>query len=293
MRRLKSYLALLRVSHYVKNFIIFLPAMLTFQLRNPDVLLVNIKGFMIFSLTASIIYILNDIKDLDSDRRHPLKSSRPIASGKISVCQAVIVMIILALSVLVLWWSVNFALEFIAWPAVYFVLNVMYSFHLKNIPLLDVCILSSCYVIRLLYGASISAAQISNWMSVTMMSASFFMGFGKRRNEFLQYGKSMRKSLNGYSEKFLDKSLQITLTSSIIFYSLMCADNNTAVMQSGVNLLWTVPIVTVICLRYLMLVEDDKCDGDPTSIILRDKILTLLCLGYILSVGILLYIPLS
>lgn len=288
---MKKFLALLRVSHYVKNLIIFLPAMLTFQLKDFNVLFNHLKSFAIFSLTASIIYIINDIKDLDSDRRHTLKRLRPLASGQISIRQAEIVIAVLACVIAFLWSSSGFAGKFVIWPLVYFILNVMYSFGLKNVPLLDVAILSACYVIRLWYGAAVSSSYVSNWMSLTMMSASLFMGFGKRRNEFIQHGKETRRSLNGYSEKFLDKSLQISLTSAIVFYALMCADNNTAIMQAGINLLWTVPVVTVICLRYLMLVEGDNCDGDPTSIILHDKILSVLCSVYIVSVGVMLYFP--
>ncbi|MBQ6772857.1 MAG: UbiA prenyltransferase family protein [Synergistaceae bacterium] len=284
-----KFFALIRVKHYIKNLIIFLPPMLTLRLNDINVISANIKAFVIFSLVASIVYIFNDIKDLDSDRKHPLKSSRPLASGAVSIKAAIIVIIILAGVIIFLWERSNFAASYITWPLIYFALNILYSVRLKNIPLLDVIILSSCYVIRLFYGAAVNNSQVSNWVMLTMLSVSLFMGFGKRRNEFIQYGKSTRKSLKGYTTAFLDKSLQITLTSSIIFYSLMCADTNTLIARSGVNLLWTVPIIIIICLRYLMLVEDKECDGDPVSVITRDKALIILCSSYIASVVILLY----
>lgn len=115
------------------------------------------------------------------------------------------------------------------------------------------------------------------------------MGFGKRRNEFIQYGSSARKSLKGYTSEFLDKAMQISLTSAVIFYSLMCADTNTIVARTGVNLLWTVPVIVVVCLRYLMIIEDGRSDGDPVSVIFRDKVLYVLCFGYILAVWVMLY----
>ena len=284
-----KFFALMRVRHYIKNLIIFLPPMLTLRLSDINVIIANIKAFVIFSFTASIVYIFNDIKDLASDRRHPLKSSRPIASGAVSIKAAITVIIILAAMIIFLWESSNFAASYITWPVIYFALNILYSVKLKNIPLVDVVVLSSCYVIRLFYGAAVNNSEVSNWVMLTMLSVSLFMGFGKRRNEFIQYGKSMRKSLKGYSAAFLDKSLQITLTSSIIFYSLMCADTNTVIARSGVNLLWTVPVVIIICLRYLMLVESKECDGDPVSVIMRDKTLIILCSSYIASIIILLY----
>lgn len=284
------YIELIRTKHYVKNLMIFLPAMLTLQLNNINILKANITGFLIFSFTASAIYIINDIKDAESDRRHPLKCKRPIASGAVPVREAYAVIVVLAVMISALWAEAGFRRTYIFWPSVYLAINLAYSMYLKHIPLLDVLALVSCYVIRLVYGAELIGAQISSWMYLTMMSASFFMGFGKRRNEFIQYGTSARKSLKGYSAGFLDKAMQTALTSSVIFYSLMCADSNTAVARAGINLLWTVPVIVVICLRYLMIIEDGKSDGDPVSVILRDKILCLLCFGYILTVGFLLYV---
>ena len=247
-------------------------------------------GFLILSFTASIVYIMNDIKDIDADRQHPLKRRRPLASGRVSLSAAYVTAGVLAGLIVILWGAAGFAAKYIAWPAVYLAVNAAYSLKLKNIPLLDVLALMFCYVLRLIYGSVLAETQISNWMYLTMMSASFFMGFGKRRNEFLQYGTASRKSLRGYTAEFLDKAMQMSLTSSVVFYSLMCADTNTTVAAAGVNLLWTVPIVIIVCLRYLMLIEDGKSDGDPVSVILKDKILNALCFGYILAVLGLLYV---
>ena len=285
-----KYLELMRVKHYVKNLVIFLPAMLTLKLNDIHVLAEHAAGFLILSFTASIVYIMNDIKDIDADRQHPLKRRRPLASGRVSLSAAYVTAGVLAGLIVILWGAAGFAAKYIAWPAVYLAVNAAYSLKLKNIPLLDVLALMFCYVLRLIYGSVLAETQISNWMYLTMMSASFFMGFGKRRNEFLQYGTASRKSLRGYSAEFLDKAMQMSLTSSVVFYSLMCADTNTTVAAAGVNLLWTVPIVIIVCLRYLMLIEDGKSDGDPVSVILKDKILNALCFGYILAVLGLLYV---
>lgn len=284
-----KYIKLMRVNHYVKNLIIFLPAMLTLQLNKPRLVLEHIAGFVIFCLVSSIVYILNDLRDIESDRKHPIKCKRPLASGAVSVRGAKFMICVLGLVIILVWGIVKFRGIYIIWPAVYLAVNMAYSMRLKNIPLVDVLALVFCYIIRLLYGAGLAGARISNWMYLTMMSASFFMGFGKRRNEFIQYGASSRKSLMGYSAGFLDKSMQTALTSSVIFYSLMCADTETDVARAGINLLWTVPLIIVICLRYLMLIENGKSDGDPVSVILSDRVLYVLCAGYIVTVGILLY----
>ena len=286
---MKKYLALMRVKHYIKNLLIFFPALLTLQLRNAAVVWTVAVGFALFCFAASIVYIVNDILDVEADRAHPLKCGRPLASGAVSLCSAWMLVATLAGAELILWGLAGFDVRCILWPAVYLALNIFYSICLKRIPLLDVLILVSDYVLRLWYGAILAGTIVSNWMFLTVMSAAFFMGFGKRRNEFLKYGVSMRESLKGYTEKFLDKAMQITLTSSIVFYSLMCADVNTEVARAGVNMLWTTPFIIVICLRYLMLVEKESSDGDPVSVIMGDRTLILLCFGYIMAVGVSLY----
>ena len=287
---MKKYLALMRVKHYVKNLLIFLPAMLALQLRNARRVWTVAVGFALFCLAASIVYIVNDILDVEADRAHPLKRGRPLASGAVSLHSAWTLAAALGGAGLALWGIAGFNPRCILCPAVYLAVNILYSVCLKKIPLLDVLILVFDYVLRLWYGAVLAGVPVSNWMFLTMMSAAFFMGFGKRRNEFLKYGASMRESLKGYTEKFLDKAMQIAITSAIVFYSLMCADSNTEVARAGVNLLWTTPLIVVICLRYLMLVEKENSDGDPVSVIMGDRALILLCSGYIVAVAAFLYI---
>ena len=282
-------LKLLRISHYIKNILIFFPAVLTFKLKDIPTVKTVALGFFIFCFSSSIVYIINDIKDRNLDKNHPIKCRRPIASGEIPLFEAYIIIALLFSGILALWYVGNFQIFFIILPVIYITLNLLYSYFLKKIPLIDVLALALNYIIRIFYGAALAGSDVSNWMFLTVMSAAFFMGFGKRRNELFKYGVSMRESLKGYTQNFLDKAIQISLTLSILFYSLMCSDSNTGVAIMGVNLVWTTPIIIVICFRYLMLLESEDSDGDPVSVIIGDNILSILCLGYLAAVTAIIY----
>lgn len=284
-----EYLKLMRVKHYIKNLLILLPAILTQQLFDWQVLGKMIMGIIIFSCMSSVIYIINDIRDIDSDRKHPTKCMRPLASGAVSVRAALLLAVFLAAVLAGVWGMSGFQLAYIGIPCLYLAVNIAYSVKLKNYPLVDVFILMLGYVLRLVYGGMISGTGVSAWMFLTITAASFFLGFGKRRNELLMYGDGGRLNLKVYTLEFLDHACQMSMTVTIVFYALSCADTNTAVAGAGVNLLWSVPVVFIICLRYLMILNDGQSDGDPVNVVLRDKWLMILCIFFGVVLMYLLY----
>lgn len=230
---MKDYYKLLRINHYIKNLIIFLPAILSGNFFTEHARS-YIIGFFVFSFASSIIYIINDIRDVDLDRNHPTKCLRPIASGRISLKGAIMTIVLLSvLSVCLVIYSRQEFRIMIDIPAVYIIINLGYSLGLKNIPLLDVVILSAGYLLRLQYGATIVNAGVSKWMFLTMMAASFFMAFGKRRGELMRFGDTKRESLKGYTLEFLDRAVAISLAMTFIFYALMCEDTHSSVAQLG------------------------------------------------------------
>ncbi len=174
-------------------------------------------------------------------------------------------------------------------PAAYIAVNIAYSMGLKDVPILDVSILMAGYVMRVLYGGIITGTGTSGWVFLTMMSFSFFMGFGKRRNELQKYGSGGRKILRHYTQGFLDRGLQLSLSMSVIFYALACNDAGTVPSQSGRSLLWSVPVMFVLCLRYMMLLDSDS-DGDPVSVAFSDRWLRLIAFAYMVLVLLLLYV---
>ena len=184
--KLKEYIRLIRPKHYIKNILLFLPIIFGGSLLQKDRLLHVIGGFVVFSFVSSVVYIINDICDAEKDRHHPTKCTRPIASGKIQKKSAAV----LACFLLVASVAINrFVCEknLYGWLliALYLVLNLGYSFGLKNVVLLDILILVSGYLIRILYGSVITEIPVSSWLYLTVMAFSFYMGLGKRRGEIV------------------------------------------------------------------------------------------------------------
>lgn len=283
-----NYLKLMRPKHYIKNFLIFLPLLFSGKLLNLSNILITLGGVICFSLIASSIYIINDIKDKDKDRKHKTKCNRPIASGKISVKNAIIFMFVLLILVTILVIVMNLSILSIGFLALYFILNLAYSLGLKNIPLIDIIILVSGFVIRVLFGASILSITVSNWLYLTVIAISFYLGLGKRRNEIMKTGSNTRKVLKYYTKEFLDKNMYMFLSMTIIFYSLWTTDVD-IVSKSNNLLIWTVPLVIVICMRYSMNIEGES-DGDPVEVIMHDKVIISLVFLYALSLITILYI---
>ncbi len=279
---MKKYLKLIRTKHYLKNLLIFLPIIFGQQLLNYNMLLLCFLGFMSFNLVASCVYIINDLKDIEKDKKHPIKCKRPLASGEISKKSAIIFLIVLLVLSVLLNGSIYFLTQniFILFgiglEAIYFIMNVLYSFGLKNIPIMDVAVLVIGFVIRVLFGSIICDIRISKWMYLTIISGSFYLGFGKRRNEISMQGDKSRAVLKKYTKDFLNNFMNIFLTLSIVFYSLWCVDANTVQRIGNTYLVITIPILMVIFIKYSLTLESTNCSGDPVDVLTKDKIMILL-----------------
>lgn len=170
----------------------------------------------------------------------------------------------------------------------YFVLNLIYSFGAKNIPILDIVILVSGFFIRVLFGATLLNISVSNWLYLTVIAVSFYLGLGKRRNEIIKSGVKSRKVLEYYNKDFLDKNMYMCLAMTIVFYSLWTTDS-AVVLKNNNLLIWTVPMIIVIAMKYSMNIEGNS-DGDPVEVIMKDKVLIFLGLIYVISLFIILYL---
>lgn len=281
--KMKKYFKLLRVKHYIKNVLVLLPLICSGMLLQVDLLIKAAFAFVSFCLISSVVYILNDIHDVEHDRNHPTKRNRPIASGAISIKMAYVVAILLFVLAFFIHFFVCKSDIFMAGLLLlYFVLNVAYSMGLKNIALLDVVILASGFLIRLFYGGGVLDITISNWMYLTVLVASFYLGLGKRRNELKKISDgATREVLRFYSQNFLDKNMYMCLTLTIIFYSLWCIDPITTLTTgSTTGLLCSIPILIVVFMKYSLDVESESCDGDPVEVVLHDKMLLVLVALY-------------
>jgi 4-hydroxybenzoate polyprenyltransferase len=251
----------------------------------PSALLAAVFGFAAFSLASSAVYILNDIKDREKDRLHSVKRLRPIASGAVNVRAALAIFAaVIAALILLLAFARAGSLRVFGVPAVlilvcYIASNAAYSFGLKNIPLVDVTLLASGYVLRVLFGAALIGIEISIWLYLVVSAGAFYLGLGKRRNEIAREGGGTRNVLRFYTHNFLDKNMYVCQTLCVVFYSLWSIDRGTIERVGTGAFVYTVPVIFMILLKYSLNIERDS-DGDPTSVILRDKALLALCAGY-------------
>jgi len=286
---LKDYLKLMRVNHYLKNLLIFLPLLFSRKMLEWVSLKSSLFAFISFSLIASAVYIINDICDKDIDQLHDLKKHRPIAAQKVSVKKAIF--LIFFLIIMAITFNYLATRELIGYSylyiIIYMILNIAYSFGLKNIPLVDITILVSGFLIRVLYGATVIGVSVSNWLYLTIISMSFYLGLRKRRNEIKKEKTKTRAVFQYYSSGFLDKNMYVCLAITIVFYALWCVDPTTIVKTSN-YIIWTVPLIILICMRYSMIVEGDSY-GDPVDVVLADKVLLGLIVIYSLIMVIAIY----
>ena len=286
LRKIKGYFKLMRPQHYLKNVLVLLPLICAHLVTSWDAWKVAIPGFFVFCLLSSTIYIINDLKDRNKDKNHPRKCNRPLASGVVSVPEAIVLMTLLLAGAIVL--NIFTYYSYVSWIVLgaYLFLNIGYSFGLKNIPIIDVIILVSGYFIRAFYGSIITNVVISNWMFLTVVMFSFYLGFGKRRNELEQLGENeTRPVLKAYTHTFLDKFMYVSLGLAIVFYSLWCVDPVT----NNARLIWTIPFVVAIAMKYSLDVEGHS-DGDPIEVILHDHILLVAGVLFLVTFMLLIYL---
>ena len=285
-----KYLKMMKLHHWVKNFLVFLPLVFSGQLLRLPLVLSCTYAFLAFSLLSSVVYILNDIMDVENDRRHSVKRNRPIASGAVPLAAAwAVAGVLFALTVAVT--LLAFPLEGFQWVflLLYLVLNVAYSLGLKNRPILDIAILSSGFIIRLLFGSVATGIVTSNWLYLTVLSMSLYLVLGKRRNEKRRQTEDTRKVLTFYSYEFLDKFMFLFLGLTITFYSLWAIGFSTASGTGQPALVWTIPLVVIICMKYGLHLESNS-EGDPVDVVLSDKLLLGLVLSYVLVLAGIIYL---
>ena len=289
-----NYLKLIRIKHWFKNILVFLPIIFSLNLFKSTYIICSTLAFLTFCLSSSMVYIINDISDKEKDKKHPVKKERPIASGKISVKKAIIILILLLATIVFVFAVMYFKysisiLRITLIPCVYILINILYSKILKNIPIIDVCILVLGFLLRVFYGGLVIDVYVSKWLYLMIVFGSFYMGFGKRRNEIIKNGSSGRKVLKFYTKEFLDKNMYVALGLAIVSYSLWSVDPTTIARVGNDYLFWTIPLVMVILQLYSLNIEGDS-HGDPIEVILSDKVLLITSLLYGVLMILLLYV---
>jgi len=287
-----AFIKLLRPHQYVKNLFVFFP--LFFALKITDVYLLKeaALAFVAFCFAASTIYIINDIRDIEKDKAHPKKKKRPLASGKVSVMTAIsIAAILFFFSILI---SIISGTNLLMIISIYIVMNFFYSFGLKNIPLIDIFIIATGFLLRLLAGTEFGAVEginPSHWIMVMTFLLSLFIAFAKRRDDLIlaEKGVSVRKSIEGYSLDFINSAMSVMSGVLIVSYLLYTIDPGVVKNFNNEYLYVTTVFVILGIFRYMQISLVYKKSGSPTEILYKDRFLQLTIAGWAVLFLLLVY----
>ena len=287
---LPPIIRLLRPKQWSKNVFVFLP--LFFDKKFTDVHLLGLTAacFVIFSLAASAVYCLNDILDRKADALHPVKCKRPIASGAVSVGAGWTAMAVCALLAvgLTLW-----LIPDLTWLLLgYMALNVAYSLWLKHVSLIDMLVVASFYVMRVLAGAITGNIIPSQWIVVMTFLLALFLVLGKRRDDVMlqaETGKAVRRGIANYNLQFINMALTLVATVTIVSYMMYTMTGTVAARLDSQYVYCTAVFVLAGILRYLQITVVENRSGSPTGVLLRDRFIQLCLAGWFVTFLIIIY----
>ncbi len=281
----------LRPQQWVKNGFVFAALIFSRSItdwhRNARVA----AGAFLFCLMSSAVYVFNDILDAPEDRMHPLKRMRPLASGRLGVGTASTVAIMLALFSLGGAWLLDHTFFIIV--VAYGVINLLYSWVLKRVVLLDVFVISAGFVLRVISGGVIIHVEISSWLVVCATLLALFLAISKRRHELVVLGRGAgnhRSILAHYSPYFLDQLIGIVTASTVMSYALYTLSSDVQAKFPGKRLELTIPFVLFGIFRYLYLVHHDEEGGNPTRLLFADPVMLSVVLFWAASVIFIIYL---
>ncbi|MEI6202887.1 MAG: decaprenyl-phosphate phosphoribosyltransferase [Enhydrobacter sp.] len=261
--RLPEVLRLARPKQWVKNGFVLAPLIFAREFHDMGAVAQAFAAFGLFCVASSATYILNDLRDIERDRSHPVKSwSRPLAAGTVRPATAIALLVALyAVLIAGVFWSPRT----MAVIAGYLALNFAYSFWLKHQPVLDIFSVASGFVLRIFAGAVAISVPVSNWMAITTLCLSLYLASIKRRQELATSGDGSREVLRRYSVALVDRYAEISAVGALIFYSLFVMSANNE------RLGFTIPLVIFGLFRYWYVVEALDGGESPTDVAVTDK----------------------
>jgi 4-hydroxybenzoate polyprenyltransferase len=271
----------MRPKQWTKNLFIFAALLFDLKLFDLTYAVRTVLAFVLFCVLSGSVYLINDLTDIEKDRQHPVKRNRPLASGKLKRSWAVTAAVLVPPITLSLCFLLQPLFGLIA--LAYFVIQLLYSFGLKNVVILDVLIIAAGFVLRVAAGAAVAEAQrFSPWIYVCITLLALFLALGKRRNELTLLDANAlehRKVLQEYSPELLDEMIALVTSSTVIAYSLytFSAEN----LPANKAMMLTIPFVLYSIFRYLYLIHEKNLGGSPEEILIRDApfIVSNLCWG--------------
>jgi 4-hydroxybenzoate polyprenyltransferase len=294
----RSTLALLLISlrpeQWTKNLVVLAGLLFGGGLTDPRAVLLALAAFAIFCALSGAVYLFNDVSDRDADQQHPLKRSRPIASGELPVRTALLAAGFLGAVAVEAALLVSPSLGLVA--GAYLTLLFVYSAALKNIVILDALTIAAGFVLRAVAGAVAVNVPISHWLLVCTTLLALFLAFSKRRHELTLLGEGAighRRILEEYTPYLLDQMVSVVTASTLVAYSFYATSPETTERLGTSKLGLTIPFVLYGIFRYLYLVHQRRGGGSPAALLMADRPLLACVALWALSVGLILYTPLG
>ncbi len=283
----------LRPRQWTKNLVVFAGLIFGYRLRDTDALLAACVAFAVFCAVSGVVYLVNDVRDRESDRLHPLKSRRPVAAGRLSPGTAMGSAVVIGTGALTAAFLV-LPPPFGVIALTYLVLLSLYSVSLKHVVILDVLTIAIGFVLRAWAGAVAVEVVFSHWLLLLTLLGALFLGLSKRRAELVSLAGDAghhRPILTKYSPYLLDQMIGIVAASVLLGYAFYTTDDETVARFGTDRLLWTVPFPLYGLFRYLYLVHQRGEGGDPSETLLTDRPLMACVILWVVAVVLILYAP--
>jgi decaprenyl-phosphate phosphoribosyltransferase len=284
-----AFIRLVRPRQWVKNAFIVAPLFFTPSAWTKTQSVAVLLTVIVFCLLSSTVYVVNDYADREADRLHPEKKKRPIASGEISAAGAIgIAAVLFAAAAILAITLLPHAVVVVA--ASYFAINLLYSFWLKHVSILDVLIVAAGFVLRVDAGAGAIAVEPTVWIVICTGLLALFLALAKRRDDLAKdLSETHRPSLAGYNHRFIDQALAMILGALLVSYLIYTTDQSVIARYGTDKLYLTAPFVIAGVLRYLQITVVEERSGSPTDIALTDRFLIVTMLGWVVVFGLLIY----
>ena len=291
---MKNLIRLIRPHQWVKNLVVLLPVFFGGALLHIESVYAGLVTALCFSFAASSIYCLNDIVDVEDDRRHPVKCHRPMASGAISIPQGYTLMFLMfILSMLSTFLLCQSQLETACVILFYWLLNIAYCLKLKQYAIIDVCIVSFGFVLRILAGGYATSIHLSKWIVLMTFLLMLFLSFAKRRDDVVRMnetGHAPRQNTIRYNLTFINQAITITSSVTLVCYIMYTVSPETIQNFHTDYLYLTSVFVLVGLLRYIQIAVVDKRSGDPTKVMLHDRFMQFVVLAFGLAFLFIIYV---
>lgn len=287
---MSALLQLTRPKQWIKNAFVLFPLFFSGSLLQPAAILPTVLALAAFCLLASSVYCFNDIIDVEADRRHPVKCKRPLASGRVSVGHAKLLMVLLALGGVLLAYPLK--PESTAVLGTYYVMNMAYCMRLKQYAIVDVCIVSLGFVLRILAGSYAAGIEPTNWIVLMTFLLTLFLSFAKRRDDVLRMnvtGEAPRKNTSRYNLTFINQAITITAAVTLVCYIMYTVSPEVTTRLQSTRLYLTSIFVLLGLLRYIQLAVVDEQSGDPTKVLLHDRPTQLIVTGWLVAFALIIY----